>query len=112
MVFREGVVLGFRRGIGLEVVGIASALLVLLIWFGISAASYPREVGTSWSNFLNWARSPQGQIFGTVLITAMVLVLLLSATSMLNKGLRGARREALIDDEIGPLPENPEDEQK
>jgi len=51
-------------------------------------------------------------MFGAVLVTAMVLVLLLSATSILNKWLRGARREALIDDEIGPLPEKLENEQK
>ncbi len=51
-------------------------------------------------------------MFGAVLVTAMVLVSLLSATSILNKWLRGARREALIDDEIAPLPEKLENEQK
>ena len=101
-----------RKGIGLEVVGIVSALIVLLIWVAVSSASYPRKVGTSWSNFLNFTSSPQGQMFGAVLVAAMVLVLLLSATSILNKWLRGARREALIDDEIAPLPEKLENEQK
>ena len=101
-----------RKGIGPEVVGIVSTLIVLLIWVAASSASYPRQVGTSWSNFLNFTSSPQGQMFGAVLVTAMVLVLLLSATSILNKWLRGARREALIDDEIGPLPEKLENEQK
>ncbi len=105
--------MGSRKGISLEVVGIVSALIVLLIWVvAVSSASYPRKVGTSWSNFLNFTSSPQGQMFGAVLVTAMVLVSLLSATSILNKWLRGARREALIDDEIAPLPEKLENEQK
>jgi len=107
------VFLGSRKGIGLEVVGIVSALLVLLIWFGVSSASnsYPREYGTSWSNFLNWVGSSQAKIFGVFLVGGMLLVLLLSVTSIGMKRL-GARRKPLADDGIEPLAGEIEDEQK
>ena len=87
--------MGSRRGIGLEVVGILSALVVLLIWSAVQSASnsYPRECCTSWSNFLNWVGSSQAKIFGVFLVGGMVLVLLLSIMSILRKWLFPEKRE-------------------
>ena len=104
-----------RRGIGLELVGIVVALVVLLVWFAISSPvnySGPREVGTSWSNFLNWVGSSQGQIFGIILGLATLFVLLLCVMSIVSKRLDGGRPGALSHDEIEALPERPGDEQK
>lgn len=94
---REGAFLGSRKGIGFEIVGIVVALLILLFWASVQStvSTYTYYAG-GWRNFLNWAGSGQGQQFGSLLIVAMLLVLLVSVVSIASK-MSAAREEYLAE---------------
>jgi hypothetical protein len=85
--------LGSRKGIGFELLGIVSALLVLIAWFVISSAANNREWGTSWSNFLNSVGTSIGGTFGILLVVTMVVILLFSGASIVRKRFGEAPQE-------------------
>jgi len=94
-VLPEGRFLGSRKGIGLAVVVTVLALLILLIWFGTRSTQDPgRQLkGGDWQNFLNWVSSPQGQVFGAVLVVTMVLLFLLFVGRVLGSTPGGGKTE-------------------
>jgi len=74
---REGALSGHRTGIGLEVGGIVSALLVLFIWFGVLPNlrfSGETNVGSFASNFRNFLQSNGGQIITASLGVVVALI--------------------------------------
>ena len=87
--------MGSRKGIGLAVVVTVLALLVLLISFGTRSTQDPgRQLkGGDWQNFLNWASSPQGQVFGAVLAVTMVLLFLFFVGRVLGRKPGGGKTE-------------------
>ena len=95
MYFRRGRSVGSRKGIGLAVVVTVLALLVLLISFGTRSTQDPgRQLkGGDWQNFLNWASSPQGQVFGAVLAVTMVLLFLFFVGRVLGRKPGGGKTE-------------------
>src|SRR2546422_4939782 len=108
--------LGARKGIGLQILGVMIAVTGLIVWGALfSAASYrgPGPYGTSWSNFVNWLQSSEGQLCLTILPLAAVLILLASVASIQNKRLDARRAAATPKDiHVPPRPEEREDERK
>ena len=108
--------MGSRRGIGLEGLGIVIAVTGLIVWGALfSAASYrgPGPYGSTWSNFVNWLQSSEGQLCLTILPLAAVLILLASVASIQNKRLDARRAAATPKDiHVPPRPEEREDERK
>ena len=104
-----------RKGIGIYVLGVVIALAGLIARSAIdSASSYkgPRQAGTTSENFLSWWSSGQGYEFSSLLLLVLVAILIFCVIRILNRSLGAARRETLPDDEIEPLPEKRESEQK
>lgn len=108
--------MGSRRGIGLEGLGIVIAVTGLIVWGALfSAASYrgPGPYGSTWSNFVNWLQSSEGQLCLTILPLAAVLILLASVAGIQNKRLDARRLAATPKDiHIPPPPEEGEDGRK
>ncbi len=86
-----------RKGIGLELVGIVSALIVLLIWLAISSSAYYGGL----KNFQRWLGTSDGRFLSASISLAVVLVLL-------YLGIRVVR--FLVNTEDAPPPETPDDE--
>lgn len=93
--------MGSRKGIGLELVGIVSAPLVLLIWYWIMSGGLCGgrcHAGTTASNFYNFlGTSGELGIFGLLLII-FVPIFFLSVGRILGKTRGPSRREASEDE--------------
>ncbi len=86
-----------RKGIGLELVGIVSVLIVFLIWLAISSSANSGRL----QNFGNWLDTSDGQFFSALISLAIVLVVLYLVIRVVR---------FLVNTEDAPPPETPDDE--